>query len=92
VRILNIPKFDESEWEAITRYLQEWDSWRHIKGHMDRPEGTGPEIYSIPIALALLKNAENAEKLNKTLLFLTIILVVLTIVLAIPFMKEMFYH
>jgi hypothetical protein len=71
VRIMNIPKFDERDWEAITKHIQEWDNWRHIKGHMDYPDYTRPDIYSIPIVLALLKNAGNAEKLNKTLLRLT---------------------
>jgi hypothetical protein len=87
----NIPEFDEKDWEAMTKYLQEWDNWRH-RGHMDLPDFTRPEIYSIPPILALLKNAKNAEKLNKTLLCLTIILIVLTAVLAIPIIKEMIYH
>jgi hypothetical protein len=88
---MNIPRFDEKDWEAMTKYLQEWDNWRH-RGHMDLPDFTGPEIYSIPPVLALLKSAENAENLNKTLLCLTVILIVLTAVLAIPIIKEMFYH
>jgi hypothetical protein len=77
---MNIPKFDEKDWEAMTKYLQEWDNWRHERSRMDLPDLTGPEIYSIPLVLAILKNAENAERLNKTLLCLTVILTVLAAV------------
>ena len=59
---------------------------------MDLPDFTGPEIYSIPLVLASWKSAENAEKLNKTIIYLTIILIVLTTVLAITAIKKMTYH
>jgi hypothetical protein len=86
---MKIPNFDEKDWAAMIKYLQEWDHWRHANGHMDLPDHTGHEIYSIPLVLALLKNAEDTEKLNKTLLLLTIILTFLTAVITI---RELIYY
>lgn len=85
-----VPKFDEIVWQAMTEYLQEWDKWRDERGRMDTPDYTRTEIYIIPLVVGLLKNAENAEKLNKNLFRLNVILTFLAAVAAIPIIKEIF--
>jgi hypothetical protein len=85
--------FDEKDWEPITKYLQEWDKWRregHLDDNLETLDYTGPEIYSIPLIIALLKNLESTEKLNKNLINLTVILTILTAVIAIPIIEGIF--
>jgi len=80
---MDIPKFNPKDWDEMDKYLQDWDKWKH-----DTPDGTGYEIYTSPLKMALLKNAEETGKLNRSLLWLTIVLIILSIIMAIPAIKE----
>jgi hypothetical protein len=44
-------------------FINSWNEWRH-----DTPDGTTYMIYTVPLSMALLANAEATEKLNKRLL------------------------
>jgi hypothetical protein len=73
--MVKIPKYDKNDWDQIHEYVQNITS--------DRPDFSSDAIFIIPISMALLKSAEETEKLNKQLLWLTIILALLTAILII---------
>ncbi|MDD1758588.1 MAG: hypothetical protein LUQ22_07650 [Methanotrichaceae archaeon] len=81
--LARIPEFRKEDWEAMDRYLHSWDKWRH-----DTPDGTDYTIYNLPLAIALLANAEATEKLNKRLLCLTVLLVIIAVLSLVAIYKQ----
>lgn len=67
-------KFNIEDWNVLDKYLREWDEWR--KGKRGRPDYTSDAIFSIPLIISLLKSSEKLK-------WITWILIVLTLILAI---------
>jgi hypothetical protein len=60
LKMVKIPTYDKNDWDQIHEYV------RNLKS--DRPDGSTEAIFTIPLSMALLKSAEEAEKLNTLLL------------------------
>jgi len=58
--MVKIPKYDKNDWDQIHEYVRNLTS--------DRPDGSTETIFIIPLSMALLKSAEEAEKLNVQML------------------------
>jgi hypothetical protein len=72
--MVKIPKYDKKDWDQICEYVG-------IIGKFDRPDDSTEAIFTIPLAIALLASLEKAEKFNKILIGLTIVLALLTLIL-----------
>lgn len=68
-------KFNPKDWENIHNYLEEWDGWRRKKS-VGRPDYTSDSIFLVPLIISLMKSSDNLR-------WLTLILLVLTLILSI---------
>jgi len=77
---IKIPKFSEKDLEQIHSYLAEWDKWRKEK-KVGLPDYTRDTIHLLPLTIALLKSESTLSRLTLILIILTIILAIETFVL-----------
>jgi len=85
--MIKIPEFDEGDWIRVHQWIKDWSEAPVPK---DLPYGAPKNIEIYPIILALLSNAEETSELSKRLFWLTVVLAILTFVMAIPIMKGIF--
>jgi len=82
-----LSEFNESDWEAIQKYLIEWGNSKYCSGDLPEFAVAFATCYNVPIAIAAIKSAEETRKLNKMLLWLTVVLAILTFIIAIPIIR-----
>lgn len=82
--MIKIPGFDIEDWNQVHRWIREWSNAPVPK---DLPDFAPRNIQVYPIILALLSNAEETTELSKRLFWLTVVLAILTLIMAIPIIK-----
>lgn len=83
--MIKIPRFNKEDWIQVHKWIKEWSEAPVPK---DLPDHAPKNIEIYPIMLALLSNAEEAEILSNRLFWLTVVLAVLTFIMAIPIIND----
>ena len=82
--MIKIPRFDKDDWSQVHLWIKEWSEAPVPK---DLPDWAPKNIEIYPIILALLSSTEETSELSKRLFWLTVVLAILTLMMAIPTIK-----